>query len=38
VKNMLKLIFVPKSEEVTGGLKKLHNENLHVICTIHEML
>jgi hypothetical protein len=28
---VLRRIFGPKRDEVTGGWKKLHNENLHII-------
>jgi hypothetical protein len=28
-KRVLRRIFGPKGEEVTGGLRKLHNEELH---------
>jgi hypothetical protein len=33
---MLKRIFVPKIEEVTGDWRKLHAKEL-VICTLHQM-
>jgi hypothetical protein len=30
---MLRRIFGPKSDEVTGGWRKLHNEKLHNLCS-----
>jgi len=30
---VLRGIFGPETEEVTGGLRKLHNEGLHDLCS-----
>jgi hypothetical protein len=35
---VLRKIFGPKREEVTGGCRKLHNEDSFIICTLREML
>jgi hypothetical protein len=34
---VLRRIFVPKRDEVTGGLRKLHNEELHGFYSSHSM-
>jgi hypothetical protein len=31
---MLRRIFGPKRDEVTGGRRKLHNEELHNLCPL----
>jgi hypothetical protein len=33
---VLRRIFGPKRDEVTGGCRKLNNEELH-ICTLHKI-
>jgi hypothetical protein len=32
-KRVLRRIFVPKRDEVTGGCRILHNEELHNLCS-----
>jgi hypothetical protein len=31
---VLRRIFGPKRDEVTGGWRKLHNEELHKLCSV----
>jgi hypothetical protein len=33
---VLRRIFGPKGDEVTGGWRKLHNEELHNLYTLHQ--
>ena len=35
---VLKRKFVPKKEEMTGGWRKLRNENLHDLCSEHNIV
>jgi hypothetical protein len=34
---VLRRIFGPKRDGVTGGWRKLHNEELFIICTLHQV-
>jgi hypothetical protein len=35
---VLRRIFGPKEEEVMGGWRRLHNEELFITCTLHQIL
>jgi hypothetical protein len=35
---MLRRIFGPKSDKVTGGWRKLHNEELHNLCALPSII
>jgi hypothetical protein len=37
-KKVLRRIFRPKEEEVKGGLRKLHNEELHNLYSLLDVL
>jgi hypothetical protein len=36
--NRVLRIFGPKKEEVAGGWRRLHNEALHNLCTLYQIL
>jgi hypothetical protein len=35
---VLRRIFVPKGDKVTGGWRKLHSEELHIMCSLPNII